>query len=221
MLLYSFEVRLNLTGNVVTLPGQRLAVKLDRECMAEAVFLLRVDASETAAVQQLFAAPTLASGPGTCPAGEMLRGSVPALAKSGDASTCVPVSCASARACPTAPCTPLPATELKAAGGIMFMCGCRAGFEANNHTLECVAVTCAARPCLPFATCVDFAPATLDDCNPTPTMGAQWRRGPDPCPHYQCVEMTPPTTTTTTTTTATTAPTVAASATAAVAPSST
>lgn len=205
MLLYSFELRVNLTGSVVTLPEQRLVVKLDHECMAEAVFLLRVDSTEPSAVQQLFAPPGV-PGPITCAEGELPRGSVAALAKSGNASECVPVSCASARACPTAPCTPLPATELKAAGGITFMCGCRTGFEANNHTLECVAVTCAARPCLPFATCVDLDPATLDNCNPTPTMGSQWRRGPEPCPLYQCVEMTqPPTTTTTTTTTATTA----------------
>jgi len=186
---FDYDLRINYKSSWWTLYGLRTTFHLDHLCQIDIITnYFRVDPSLPAVVQQLFeTAPPQAASP--CPPGEAIAATVPG-AKHADPNSCVVVSCASPRACPGQPCRTPPATQLAVSGGIDYVCGCPSGFAANNHTLTCLAVSCAARPCPPFATCVDFPASQLDDCNPTPTQSKQWRRGPIPCVRYSCVEMT-------------------------------
>jgi len=176
-LVFKFDLRITVNDTKVVLPGVLYRFRLDHNCqvaLSEQSFT--VSATLPAAVHALLVPQSQAPKPTTlCPAGESASAT----------GACVVVSCLSARACPGQPCR---ATRSS------YTCGCASGYAANNHTLECVAVNCTARDaCPPYATCQNLPEAQLDDCNPTPTLGFQWRRGAAPCPRFVCVPMTAPT----------------------------
>lgn len=182
-----FTLRLRIDDVTHVLDNVAFVVTVDNMCFAtalEELFTLPADAP--AFVRSLF--KTKPASPVKCAVGEQARADVPSLRGHGNLTDCVPTSCESARACGAdAVCRPRTVGQTRAAGGVGFDCGCAKGYAANLHLGVCVAVSCdAPTACSPLGVCEPFAVDELDECNPTPTMGWQWRRGPAPCPRFRC-----------------------------------
>jgi len=171
------------SSHFVEIGDNTLIVRLERDCRAQSIrFYLNADQAPAALLAEV--APRT-----TCPPGEAPRSTVPALVGGGAPTDCVPVSCKSARACALDEgCRAVTKAAARHNGGIGFVCGCGPGDELNGHTGRCVAVRCdSPTACSPLARCVPKNETELDECNPTPTQGAQWRRGSAPCPRFDCL----------------------------------